>query len=123
MAIANQYYLKDKKAEIFQKTSRFDQYHNSVTVYSRVGGGSLWCYANQLSQDQIFQAASYGEQETRFFVFNYRSGIKVGDSIRYREKWYTITRVDTKADYNTDMFIYAKDMAKGDIPKESSLVL
>jgi SPP1 family predicted phage head-tail adaptor len=123
MASQNQYFLKDKKAEIFKGTATRDKYGNYINSYVRQGGAALWCYARQISQDITLQAAMYGSNENRMFVFNYREGIEVGDLIRYNSKWYTITRIDTTDDYNTDLFIYVSDTATGSIPKNSEIVL
>jgi len=94
----------------------------TASVYYPRSSSSLWCYSKQLSQNQIFEAHSYGQEETRFFIFNYFSGIKVYDLILYRGTWYEITRVDTKDDYKTDLFVYVKDCGSGKVPDESYLM-
>lgn len=112
----NQYYLKDKKINLITKTTEQDPLGQWKTVYKYLAN-NVWAYATQLSQDQVFTAAQYGEDESRFFVLNHRSDLDLYDFVEYRGKFYTITRVDTKDDYNGDLFIYAKDTPKGDTPK------
>lgn len=113
----NQYYLKDKKINLVTKTTERDPYGQFLTVYKYLAN-NIWAYATQLSQSQTFEAATYGDDENRFFVLNNRSGLKVYDFVEYRGRFYTITRVDTKDDYNGDLFIYVKDCAKGDTPHD-----
>lgn len=119
--VKNQYFLKDKKALIY------DAYYvtrsgamTKVYYYPRTAS-EIWCYASQLSQDTIFEAKSFGEEETRFFVFNQGTTVELYDLILYRSKWYEVTRVDTTDDYNSDVFVYAKDAPIGTIPKEDRL--
>ena len=77
-------------------------------AYMPLSASPLWCYASQLSQDLVYQAAHWGNNEIRFFVFNYHKGVDIDQMVQYRGLWYTITRVDTADDYNGDMFIYVK---------------
>ena len=112
----NQYYKKDKKVKLITKSSTQNAYGSYVTTYKYISNSSFWAYATQLSQSQTFEAATYGDDETRFFVLNYRNDLKIYDYVEYRGKYYTITRLDTKDDYNGDLFIYVKDTARGDTP-------
>lgn len=115
---SNIYYKKDKKVKLITKSSTQDNYGNYISVYRYITNSSIWAYANQLSQSQTFEAATYGDDEIRLFVLNYRNDLKVYDYIEYKNKYYTITRVDTKDDYNTELFVYVKDCARGDIPHD-----
>ena len=72
----------------------------------------------QLSQSQTFEAATYGDDENRFFVLNYRDDLKIYDFVEYKGKYYSITRLDTKDDYKGELFVYVKDTARGDTPKD-----
>lgn len=113
----DQYYLKDKKAEIYKQGETVqDEDGFDITEYKKVSEKPLWCYARQLSQEQTFSAASYGEEETRLFVFNYRNDVELYDFIRYRGAWYRITRVDTRDDYKGELFIYVRNCKNGEIP-------
>ncbi len=112
----NQYHLKDKKIKIVVKTTTKDKYGQTVTVYKYLSNTALWAYARQLSQSQALEAKTYGDDETRLFVLNNRNDLKMYDFIEYEGKYYTITRLDTTDDYNTELFVYAKDTPKGDTP-------
>ena len=104
------YYLKDKKAMIYSVSTGRDSYGNAVTKYTPIAAAELWCYARQLTQEQKFAAAQYGEKEVRLFVFNSRDDVRVYDLIQYRGDWYEITRVDHPEDYHgNEMFIYVKE--------------
>jgi len=113
----DQYFLKDKKIKLITKTSERDSIGQTITAYKYISNKKLWAYARQLSQDQIFQAAAYSVDETRFFVINNRKDLAVYDFIEYKGKYYSITRIDTRDDYNGDMFLYVKDAPRGDTPK------
>ena len=112
----NQYYQKDKKIKLVRKHTERDSIGQYTTYYKYISNNSFWAYATQLSQDQVFQAASYGESESRFFVLNYRNDLELYDFVEYKGKYYTITRLDTKDDYNGELFIYASDAKQGDTP-------
>lgn len=112
----NQYYLKDKKALIYDEVNVSLAGRMPVSYFVPRTSVPLWCYARQLSQETIFQAKSFGEDESRFFVFNPGTVVELYDMISYRDKWYQVTRVDTTDDYNTEVFVYAKDAATGDKP-------
>lgn len=103
------YQLKDKKAALYRPLYETDDYGRSALAYLQaLAPTAVWCYAKQLTQEQIFEAAHWGEKETRLFVFNYRKGLQMYDLILYRNEWYEITRVDTKDDYNGDLFVYVR---------------
>ena len=112
----NQYFKKDKKVKIITKTTTRDKYGQAITVYKYITDASLWAYARQLSQSQELEAKTYGDSENRFFVLNNRRDLKIYDYIEYRGKYYSITRLDTTDDYNGDLFVYVKDVDKGDTP-------
>ena len=107
----NQYYLKDKKIQLITKIIDKDYVELG---YKYIVDGYVWAYAKQLSQDQIYEARTHGEAENRLFVLNYRTDLKLYDFIAYKDKYYTITRIDTTDDYNTDMYIYTIDTPMGD---------
>lgn len=113
----NQYYKKDKKVKLIAKYSYQNAYGQYINGYKYISNNSFWAYATQLSQSQTFEAATYGDDETRFFVLNYRDDLKIYDFVEYKGKFYSITRLDTKDDYNGELFVYVKDAAKGDTPK------
>lgn len=108
------YFKKDKTAKIYhlehEGTDVYgvtDRYYRNISLYP------LWCYTSQLSQEKMQIAMALDSKETRFFVFNNQSNagrkIDLHDYILYKDKWYRITRIDTKDDYNTDLFIYVED--------------
>lgn len=117
----NQYYLKDKKAQIYKKISTQDDIGQSIKKYYPIAPAQIWCYTRQLSQADVFQAASYGDSETRFFVFNYYPEVEVYDMILYKNQWYRITRVDTADDYKGDLFIYVQNAVGGWIPSDDEI--
>ena len=114
----NQYYKKDKKVKLITKSSKQNPYGQYIDSYKYISNKSFWAYATQLSQSQTFEAATYGDDENRFFVLNYRDDLKIYDFVEYKGKYYSITRLDTKDDYKGELFVYVKDAAKGDTPKD-----
>lgn len=122
--IKDQYFLKDKKADIYRKTSEGGTDPDGYPLpeqWRPISPAPLWCYAKQLSQDQLFQSHWIGQEETRFFVFNNYPGIDVYDLVLYRDEWYQITRVDTKDDYKGDLFVYVKLAIGGWRPSPSEI--
>ena len=113
----NQYFLKDKKVKLVTQVSERDQYGNIRKFYKYITNFSVWAYTNQMSQAQVFEASTYGNDEIRLFVLNYRSDLKQYDFIEYKGNFYTITRLDTKDDYNGELFLYVKDTPTGETPK------
>jgi len=114
----NQYYKKDKKVKLITKSSKQNPYGQYIDSYKYISNKSFWAYATQLSQSQTFEAATYGDDENRFFVLNYRDDLKIYDFVEYKGKYYSITRLDTKDDYKGELFVYVKDAARGDTPKD-----
>ena len=106
------YFLKDKKAQIYQKHGGgYDPEGYPIGEYwTPIAPSPLWCYARQLSQEQLYAASAYWNDETRFFVFNYRNDVKQYDYLLYRDEWYEISRIDTTEDYNGELFIYVKNL-------------
>ena len=107
--MSKEYFLKDKKAEIFARINEIDSTGATSVHFTPISPAPLWCYAKQTSQNLFFAQWAYDNEETRFFVFNYNKNIKIYNYLRYRDEWYEITRVDTENDYNGDMFVYVKD--------------
>ena len=107
---------------IYKGSTTRDKYGNSVTAYRPIAPADLWCYTRQLTQEQIFGAAQYYENETRIFVFNYREGVTAtGGYVRYAGIWYEITRVDIPEDYKGgELFVYVTEY-KGTI-KETNVL-
>lgn len=116
----NQYYLKDKKAQIYKvKQNGQDESGFSLPEsYFPISPVPIWCYTRQLTQDQIFAAMAYSQQETRLFIFNYYKNVAVYDIINYKNTWYEITRVDTTDDYNGELFVYVKFLKWGPKPEQ-----
>lgn len=117
----NQYFLKDKKALIYAIYYSTKSGRTEKKYYYPRTSSEIWCYARQLSQETVYEARLHGEDESRLFVFNQGTTVELYDLILYRSKWYQVTRVDTTNDYNTDIFVYAKDAPIGVVPKEGSL--
>jgi len=60
--------------------------------------------------------------EERYFVLNYRNDLKIYDLIEYKDVFYSITRLDTEDDYNTELFVYVAKAKPGDTPKPSEIL-
>lgn len=112
------YFKKDKKVKLVTKYYEETSTGWQEAHYKYISNRSFWAYTNQLSQDQTFQAAAYGDSETRLFVLNYRDDLKIYDFVEYKGKYYSITRLDTTDDYNGELFVYVKDAARGDTPSD-----
>ena len=119
----NQYYLKDKKAQLYKRimNGTTSSGYSKAPSYYPVAPAPVWCYARQLSQADIFQSKSFGENETRLFVFNYYPNVEVYDMVQYRGSWYRITRVDTTDDYKGDLFVYVQNAKAVSIPKDDEI--
>ena len=107
------YFQKDKKAQIYKKHSGGKD-ENGFPVgdyWTPVAPALLWCYAKQLTQEQLYAAHAYWNDETRLFVFNYRNDVKQYDLLYYagKDQWYEVSRVDTTDDYNGELFVYVKN--------------
>lgn len=107
---SDQYNLKDKKALVYKT------YHHKIAAgvyfkdyYTPISESPLWCYTRQLSQNISFANMAFGIDETRLFVFNYNQDIKVEGLIKYKDKFYQITRVEIRDDYHVDMLVYVRD--------------
>ena len=112
--MAKQYYLKDKKALIYklvkQGKNSFGATSSTGTYWQPTTAAPVWCYTRQLSQNLEEWAYAVGQDETRLFVFNYRTDVVQSDLILYRGKWYNVTRTDTQDDYKTEVFVYVDDL-------------
>ena len=108
-----QYRLKDKRAEFFKRTSVKD--NRGVVTYLGRAVSPLWCYTQNLSGDILNSPPVIQNNETRLFVFNFRADFAQGDFVRYKGKWYEITRFNTTADYNDEVYAYVRDHLPVDI--------
>ena len=111
-----QYFLKDKKAQHYKVYSTGGGV-GDPTYYIAMSPAPYWCYCKQLTQEQLFAAQAYWNDETRFFVFNNKPDIKQYDLLLYKGNWFQVTRVDTTDDYNGETFVYAKDAKGGNKPR------
>lgn len=102
------YHMKDKKAQIYKKVTIPNPGGKPTYGYYPIAEAPIWCYTSQLSQELVYEAAHWGNSEVRLFVFNYYAAVAIDQMVLYKNKWYTITRVDTKDDYLGDMFVYVK---------------
>lgn len=111
------YFLKDKKAQVYKHHDGGKDPDGFPTddYYTPIAPVGLWCYTKQLSQEQLYAAHAYWNDETRLFVFNFRDDIKQYDKLHYIDKneWYEVTRVDTTDDYNEETFVYVKNLKWG----------
>lgn len=111
------YFLKDKKAQVYKHHDGGTDPDGFSTgdYYTPIAPVGLWCYTKQLSQEQLYAAHAYWNDETRLFVFNFRDDIKQYDKLHYiaKNEWYEVTRVDTTDDYNGELFVYVKNLKWG----------
>ncbi len=115
------YYKKDKKAQIYKKVDVSQPGGMPRYGYAPRSPSLLWCYSAQLSQQGVYMAHAYGDDETRLFVFNYDAKVEFDQLVLYRGVWYLITRVDTKDDYNGELFVYVKNAVGGKIPSSTDI--
>ena len=104
----NQYFLKDKKISLVAQRTILDEYGAPYNGYCYIAE-NIWAYTRQLSQEQKLESIQLGDNETRLFVLNFREDLKLYDIIKYKDKFFSITRIDTKDDYRTELFVYCKD--------------
>ena len=121
----HQYYLKDKKATVYKRLPS-TQNSNGVWVSGKVmpiTAAPVWCYARQERQGLKVAAGLIDlNTEDRLFIFCNNPHIKQTGYVLYRDVWYTISRVDTRDDYNGDMFVYVNEAAQGDKPRAADLI-
>lgn len=115
------YYYKDKRAQIYKyhEGGQDSQGFFIDGYYTPLAPAPLWCYTSQLTQKQLYATHMFLNDETRLFVFNYRIAVEQYQILEYKGKWYEITRVDTTDDYNTELFVYVKNLNSA--PDESAI--
>lgn len=116
-----QYFKKDKQVKLIRRTAQSNAGGYAKTTYQYITG-SIWAYTRQLSQDQKYAAHAYMTDEERYFVVGYRNDLKLYDIVEYKGVFYSITRLDTEDDYNTDLFIYVEKAKPGDTPKAAEIL-
>ena len=117
-----QYFKKDKKVKLIRRTARDTAGGYPKPVYQYMTPSAIWAYTRQLSQDQKYAAHAYMTDEERYFVVGYRNDLKLYDIVEYKGVFYSITRLDTEDDYNTDLFIYVEKAKPGDTPKAAEIL-
>lgn len=104
----NQYYLKDKKINVWEYTSTvvsgvtkktYVKRYNKIWAYYRHNGGNATITGTALK--------IYDENASAIFVINKRE-IKIGYVIVYNHKIYEITRIDDFEGYTDDIKVYCK---------------
>lgn len=99
--------LKDKKIQIFLVMVTKDPDGFAIETLIPIVP-PLWAYFRQLSGKAFYAAAAVQHNEECLFVINYRDDITTDMKIKYKDKLYDITRVDTFEGYKNDISIYAK---------------
>ena len=112
----NQYFLKDKKALIYNVVGRVKKNFSDLLYIAPTTKTPVWCYTRQTSQRLDYNDYNVNPDESRLFVFNYRDDITPFSYIKYKDQWYQVTRTDTADDYNTEVFVYVSDIGKGRKP-------
>jgi len=112
--------LKDKKIGIYKKDTIKDSAGFSTTVYKAIHAGKLWAYVRQLSAGEYWASQALQQKEEMFFTVNWRDDISPPTSffVRYKDKFYSITRVDTFEGYKEDLKLYALLLASQPKPSE-----
>lgn len=117
----NQYFKKDKQIKLIKRTAASNAGGYAKVTY-RYLTGLIWAYTRQLSQDQTYAAHAHMTEEERYFVVNYRNDLVLYDLVEYKGVFYSITRLDTQDDYNTELFIYVEKAKPGDTPRAGSVL-
>ena len=104
-----QHKLKDKKAMIYKNT-KINNAGDWSMKWQPISASPLWCFTQNLSGSILYNPLVIENEETRQFVFNYLPNIEQGYYILYRDKWYEVTRVNSTADYNDEIFVYVKNV-------------
>lgn len=112
------YYMKDKKAEVYEVIE-----DDGGTIWWRpITPAPMWCYSRLVSESKKYEAGIVGESISRDFVFNYNAKIAVDAVIKYKDVWYQAERVDTQDDYNGDMHVTVRDCPTGDTPRKNRIL-
>lgn len=117
-------YLKDKKITIYRELE--DEYDKDgyplPSGLKPIHPGMLWVYVRHLSAKEYWAAHAEQYQEERFFVINWRDDVTPDMMVRYKDRWYQITRIDPFEDYKEDVKLYVKEAIGGHIPDEGDVL-
>ncbi|WP_352399092.1 phage head closure protein [Anaerotignum sp.] len=100
--------LKDKKIELFKKEYIEDDIGQQRLVLSNITPSPIWAYFRQLSGQEYFAAASTQATEEVLFTINWRNDIDTYIQVKFRGKFYNITRIDSFEGNKTDLNLYCK---------------
>ncbi|MCL2203554.1 MAG: phage head closure protein [Defluviitaleaceae bacterium] len=112
--------LKDKKIVLCRKTTVKDSAGFAGEIYKAIHPGKLWAYVRQLSAGEFYASQALQQKEEMFFTINWRDDIDPPTAffVCYKEKFYSITRVDTFEGYKEDLKLYALFLASQSKPGE-----
>lgn len=100
--------LKDKKIQILVSTTTAIPGKTPKKTWALMHTGTLWAYVRQLSQLEYFSAKAASLKEEMLFVINWRNDIDpLKTCIKYKDKYYYVSRVDTYEGYKQDLKLFA----------------
>ena len=118
MFTREKYYMKDKKADVYEVIE-----DDRGTIWWRpITPAPMWCYSRLVSESKKYEAGIAGESISRDFIFNYNVKIEVDFLIKYKDTWYQIQRVDTQDDYKVDMHVTTRECPTGDLPRKNRIL-
>jgi SPP1 family predicted phage head-tail adaptor len=100
--------LKDKKIELFKTEYTRDNVGQSIPNLVSITPTPIWAYFRQLSGQEYFAAASTQSTEEVLFTINWRNDIDTYIQVKFRGKFYNITRIDPFEGNKTDLNLYCK---------------
>lgn len=103
--------LKDKKITIYRLSTVKDNCGGETSQYTAYTT-NIWAYYRQLSTKEIDSSFTGGFTENNLFCVNYRSDLQKEDVIKFKSKYYEITRIDNYEGYKDDIKIYVKEINK-----------
>ena len=102
-------YLKDKKIEIWRKTSVTDEDGFPVETEEKIHDGQLWAHYRHVSSKEYWAAKTAQYQEDAVFIINHRTGINpLTDYILYNGQIYDINSIDNYEGGRNDIKIGAR---------------
>ena len=110
--------LKDKKIELYRKTTGVNDVGMPSTVYRKMHPGTLWAYVRHQSSREYLAAKAAQITETILFEVNWRPDINLASLanlfIVFKGQWYNLARLDSYEQNKTSIRLYANSMKAPD---------